>query len=187
MSATGAARSASARSTAAATRIDTLNAQKHDIDAAIAELTEFTALLEAARDNDREGLTMPQYTPPVRDTRFVLDHVLGLDRYANLPGFANATPDTVDAVLEEGGRFVAEVLFPLNQSGDLEGCTRHDDGSVTTPKGFKEAYAKFVESGWGTLSAPARVRRAGDAARRLDRVPGIYDLRRTWRSRCIRG
>ena len=97
---------------------------------------------------------MPQYTPPVRDTRFVLEHVVGLDRYANVEGFAAATPDTVDAVLEEGGRFVAEVLFPLNQSGDLEGCTRHEDGSVTTPKGYKEAYAQFVESGWGTLAAP---------------------------------
>ncbi len=98
---------------------------------------------------------MPQYTPPVRDTRFVLDHVLRIERYANLPGFENATADTIDAVLGEGGRFVAEVLFPINQSGDEEGCTRHDDGTVTTPKGFKEAYRQFVESGWGTLSAPS--------------------------------
>ena len=97
---------------------------------------------------------MPQYVPPVRDTRFVLEHVVGLDRHANVPGFANATPDTVDAVLEEGGRFVAEVLFPLNLSGDQEGCTRHEDGSVTTPAGFKDAYRQFVEAGWGTLSAP---------------------------------
>ncbi len=97
---------------------------------------------------------MPQYTPPVRDVRFVLEHVVGLENYANHAGFQNATPDVVDAVLDEGGKFVAEVLFPLNASGDQEGCTRHDDGSVTTPKGFKEAYDAFVESGWGTLSAP---------------------------------
>jgi alkylation response protein AidB-like acyl-CoA dehydrogenase len=97
---------------------------------------------------------MPKYTPPVRDVRFVLDHVVGLSAHSNLAGFQNATPDVVDAVLDEGGKFVAEVLFPLNHSGDQEGCTRHEDGSVTTPKGFKEAYDAFVESGWGTLSAP---------------------------------
>ncbi|QNA83662.1 acyl-CoA dehydrogenase [Sphingomonas sp. So64.6b] len=97
---------------------------------------------------------MPQYTPPVRDVRFILEHVVGLHAHANLPGFQNATPDVVDAVLDEGGKFVAEVLFPLNHSGDQEGCTRHDDGSVTTPAGFKQAYQAFVESGWGTLSAP---------------------------------
>ncbi len=94
---------------------------------------------------------MPQYTPPVRDTRFVLDHVVGLYAHANLPGFDTASPDVVDAVLEEGGKFVAEVLFPLNLSGDQQGCTRHEDGSVTTPDGFKDAYKQYVESGWATL------------------------------------
>lgn len=94
---------------------------------------------------------MPQYTPPVRDTRFVLDHVIGLQQHANLPGFETASPDVVEAVLEEGGRFVAEVLFPLNQVGDRQGCTRHEDGSVTTPEGFKDAYRQYVESGWATL------------------------------------
>ena len=94
---------------------------------------------------------MPTYTPPVRDTRFVLDHVVGLANHADQPGFETASADVVEAVLEEGGRFVAQVLFPLNQSGDREGCTRHADGSVTTPAGFKDAYRQFVESGWATL------------------------------------
>ncbi len=97
---------------------------------------------------------MPTYSAPVRDTRFVLDSVIGLDRHANLPGFENAGADMVEAVLGEGAKFVEEVLFPLNQSGDAEGCTRHADGSVTTPKGFKEAYDQFVAGGWTTLSAP---------------------------------
>ena len=95
------------------------------------------------------------YKAPLRDTRFVLEHVCGLDRHRNLPGFAEATPDLVNAILEEGAKFVENVLAPLNQVGDREGCTRHADGSVTTPTGFREAYRQYVEGGWGTLMAPA--------------------------------
>ena len=97
---------------------------------------------------------MPTYSAPVRETRFILENVLDIARYSNLPGFANASPDLVEAILVEAGRFAAEVLQPLNRVGDELGCTRNDDGSVVTPPGFKDAYRQFCEAGWPTLTGP---------------------------------
>ncbi|HMP45402.1 MAG TPA: acyl-CoA dehydrogenase C-terminal domain-containing protein [Sphingopyxis sp.] len=97
---------------------------------------------------------MPAYRAPVQDTLFLINEVLGIEQYAALPGFANATPDMVEAVLTEAGKFCEEVLFPINYSGDQEGCTRHEDGSVTTPAGFKEAYRAYCDAGWTLLTAP---------------------------------
>ena len=97
---------------------------------------------------------MPIYKAPTRDTRFVLNEVLKVEQYGNLPGFENTGADMVDTVVEECGKFAAEVLAPINLSGDQEGCTRHPDGSVTTPAGFKEAFQLYREAGWGTLAAP---------------------------------
>ena len=90
---------------------------------------------------------MPVYRAPVEDMRFLLHDFLDLGKYSNLPGFADATPDVINAILEEGAKLAEEVLFPLNQSGDEEGC-HWKDGVVTTPKGFDGAYKTFVEGGW---------------------------------------
>ena len=95
---------------------------------------------------------MPTYQAPLRDTRFLLNEFLEIGKYQNLPGFENATPDLIDAILVEGGKIAEEVLFPLNQSGDEEGC-HFDEGEVSTPKGFKEAYKTFTEGGWAGLVA----------------------------------
>jgi hypothetical protein len=96
------------------------------------------------------------YHAPVRDHVFLLRDVLDLDRYANLPGFADAGMDTVEQILEEGGKFAEGVLAPLNSVGDKEGCHWASDNTVTTPKGFKDAYKQMVEGGWPALgSEPA--------------------------------
>ncbi len=95
---------------------------------------------------------MPTYTAPTRETRFVVNEMLDLASYGDLPGFENATPDMIETVVNEAGKFCSEVLAPINQIGDEQGCTRHEDGSVTTPDGFKEAYNAYVESGWGTIA-----------------------------------
>ncbi|PYE46703.1 hypothetical protein DFI02_101849 [Rhizobium sp. PP-F2F-G20b] len=97
---------------------------------------------------------MPIYKAPVEDTLFILNDVLGIERYNNIPGFSDVTPDMLDAIVGEAAKLAEEVLFPLNLSGDQEGCVRHPDGSVTTPKGFKEAYDLYRESGWLGLAAP---------------------------------
>ena len=96
---------------------------------------------------------MPSYTPPLRDMQFVMHELLHVvDDLKHIPKHADMDADTINAVLEEGGKFATEVLFPLNISGDAEGCTLDPKThSVTTPKGFKEAYAQYVEGGWAAL------------------------------------
>ncbi|MDB5405632.1 MAG: Acyl-CoA dehydrogenase [Rhodospirillales bacterium] len=94
---------------------------------------------------------MTVYKAPLRDYRFVLEEVLAVEQLAKLPGFADATPEIFAAVLEEGSRLCEEVLFPLNRSGDEEGCT-YENGTVRTPKGFKEAYDAFCAGGWTSLA-----------------------------------
>ncbi len=97
---------------------------------------------------------MPVYKAPVEDVLFLLNDVFHIERFANLPGFADASPDAIAAILGESAKFCEEVLAPLNRIGDRQGCRRHDDGSVTTPDGFKDAYRRFVDGGWVGISVP---------------------------------
>ena len=93
---------------------------------------------------------MSAYSPPLKDMKFVLKELAGLEAVAKLPGFEEATPDTVEAILEEAAKFSSEVLDPINYSGDQEG-SKWRDGRVVTPKGFRDAYRRFAEGGWNAL------------------------------------
>jgi len=93
------------------------------------------------------------YAPPTNDYLFLLRDVLAIDQYAALPGFADAGLETVTQILDEGGKFAAEVLAPLNGVGDKHGCQWHADNSVTTPPGFKDAYREMTDGGWPLMNA----------------------------------
>ncbi len=98
---------------------------------------------------------MPVYHAPVDETLFLLNDVFHIERYANLPGFADASPDVVEAVLGEAAKFCETTLLPLNRVGDAEGCRRTDDGGVTTPSGFRDAFRALAAGGWIGISVPA--------------------------------
>ena len=98
---------------------------------------------------------MPSYNPPLRDMQFVMHELLGaVDELKQIPKYADLDVDTVNAVLEEGGKFASQVIAPLNLVGDVQGCVLNKEThEVTTPEGFKEAYKQYVENGWSALSA----------------------------------
>jgi len=99
---------------------------------------------------------MAVYKAPLKDINFVLNEVLDVSTLAKLPGYQDATPDTIQAILEEAAKLCENVLFPLNRTGDEEGCT-YENGVVRTPKGFKEAYRQYAEGGWMGISAPTEL------------------------------
>ncbi len=98
---------------------------------------------------------MAEYVAPIKEMQFVLKHVVGLDQVNTLPGWEEVTEDVVDAVLEEAGKLAHEVISPLNVVGDRQGA-KWKDGVVTTPPGFKEAYAQYVGAGWGNIQSPEK-------------------------------
>ncbi len=95
---------------------------------------------------------MQTYKAPLRDMRFVLHEMLEADQLSKLPGYEDATADTIDAIMEEGAKFCEDKLLPLNRIGDEEGCT-YENGVVRTPAGFKQAYDDFVGAGWQSISS----------------------------------
>src|SRR3989442_3427977 len=95
---------------------------------------------------------MSQYHAPLKEMQFVMNELAGLEQVGRLPGFEDATPDTVAAILAEAAKFATEVLDPLNAIGDREGARRLDDGSVKTPTGFKNAYLQYCANGWNGLT-----------------------------------
>jgi alkylation response protein AidB-like acyl-CoA dehydrogenase len=95
---------------------------------------------------------MAEYIAPLRDMKFVIKELAGLDAVASLPGCEEVTPDLVDAVLEEAAKFASGVLSPLNVPGDRNGC-KLEDGVVTTTPGFRQAYQQFVTAAWTSLGA----------------------------------
>src|SRR3984885_3946076 len=103
---------------------------------------------------------MPIYRAPVEDFRFLIHELLEAEKHRDLPLFEDLSPDLIDDILTNAGKFCEEVLQPLNQSGDEEGC-HFENGTVRTPKGFKEAYKAYSEAGWGGLGAPESLGGAG--------------------------
>src|SRR5437868_2393289 len=118
---------------------------------------------------------MSAYQAPLKDMRFVLNELAGLAELAKLPGYQDATPDTVDAILEEASKFASGVLDPINYSGDQEG-SKWTDGAVKTPKGFREAYKQFCEGGWNAL--PFEAEWGGQSLPRLVSTP----VQEMWKS-----
>jgi acyl-CoA dehydrogenase len=113
----------------------------------------YAACIKGCSRPSKENV-MPAYKAPVEEALFLLDDVFHIERFANLPGFADASPDVLEAMFGTAARFCEEVLTPLNRIGDEAGCRRTDDGRVTTPPGFKDAYRRFVEGGWIGISMP---------------------------------
>src|SRR5579871_1732968 len=103
---------------------------------------------------------MPFYRAPLDDYRFLLNELFEIEKQRDLPQFSDLTGDLVEDILTNAGKFCEEVLQPLNQSGDEEGC-HFENGVVRTPKGFKEAFKAYSEAGWGALGAPTEWGGAG--------------------------